>query len=149
MRWEERAHRRSPCKETELVWDYRTAGSEDGRNQGAVYLPSCARTLGCITGLLDRFQTEALVFRGSVYLPVSLSTSILPPTSTNLILSTSRSLVKVCQSKHHVFPAVVFSLWARKYRELMPGGKHQCFYIFCSSNRFQKGLKDIILDCWF
>lgn len=78
-------YRHSPCKETELIWDYRTAGSEDGRNQGDVYLPSCARTRGCMTAFLDWFQTETLVLRGSVYLPVSLSASVLPPTSTNLI----------------------------------------------------------------
>lgn len=52
VRWGERGrereraprYRRSPCKETELVGDYRAAGSEDGGTQGEVYLPICART---------------------------------------------------------------------------------------------------------
>lgn len=40
-----------------------------------------------------------------------------------------RQLREGVQVKQRVFPAAVFLLWARKYRELMSGRKLQGFYI--------------------
>lgn len=150
MRGRERPHRsrrRSPCKE--LVWDNRTAGSDDGGTQGDVYLPICARARGCISGFLDWFQTKTVVFMGSVYLPVSLSASILPPTFTNLILSTSGSLVKVCQSNNVPIQLPSFCFGRGSIANWCQEGNISAFTSSVAQAVSEKVWKDIILDCWF